>query len=120
MGTGEEKATDKTLANYAAFMVDDNWLDEEYAEMMNLRDVDIDQQDAEIDKQFAEMGAGADSNDEERVDISSLSKIGGTNPWDFWKDGSKASEEEEDYANRERIKVMMEKCKYSKCCMDGC
>lgn len=113
MGSGEEKATDKTLANYAAFMVDDNWLDEEYAEMMHLRDVDIDQQNADIDKQFAEMGA----DDEERVDISSFSKIGGTNPWDFWKDGSKISCEEEDYANKERIKIMMEKCKYSKCCM---
>jgi len=113
---GEEKATDKTLANYAAFMVDDNWLDEEYAEMMSLQDVDIDQQDAEIDKQFAEMDTETGADDEKRVDFSSFS-MGGTNPWDVWKDESKIGAEEEDDANKERVKIMMEKCKYSKCCM---
>ena len=109
MGTplGEDKAATKTLANFAAFMVDDNWLNEEYAEMMGLEDVDIDQQDLDIDKHYAEMDINRGAGDEERIDISSLS-IGGTNPWDLWN-GDKV--EEDDDLDKERIKIIMEKCK---------
>lgn len=84
----EERATDKTLANYASFMVDDNWLAEKYINMMSMDDVDIEQQDKEIDKQFAELEMGIDDDDDERIDLQSLRK--GSDPWDMWDDGTKS------------------------------
>ena len=112
MGTplGEDKATTNTLANFAAFMVDDNWLDEEYAEMMGLEDVDIDQQDVDIDKHYAEMDIDDGTDDDaERIDVSSLT-IGGTNPWDLWN-GDKELDDDDDL-DKERIKIILEKCKF--------
>jgi hypothetical protein len=83
----EERATEKTLALYAPFMVENNWLNEEYGSMMLLEDVDIEEQNDDIDKQFAEWekDAGGGAGFGSSVGGSVYGRI---EPWDRWNGGT--------------------------------
>jgi len=117
MGVGmpmsEERATEKTLASYATFMVDNNWLDEQYADtdMMGIGDDDLAQQDADLDRQLEAWEKEGDNNSEGRRNLASMT-WGGTEPWDSWRDYSQdvldGDEEEEDDG---KIKIDMERGK---------
>lgn len=84
----EERATEKTLALYAPFMVENNWLNEEYGSMMLLEDVDIEEQNDDIDKQFAEWekDAGGGAGFGSSVGGSVYGRI---EPWDRWNGETK-------------------------------
>mmetsp|Transcript_3887 Transcript_3887/g.7472 ORF Transcript_3887/g.7472 Transcript_3887/m.7472 type:complete len:785 (-) Transcript_3887:63-2417(-) len=85
LSLNEERATEKTLAIYAPFLVENNWLNEEYGQMMLLEDVDIEQQDDDIEKQFAEwerdMGASGGGAGAARGAGAGDGRI---EPWDRW------------------------------------
>jgi len=91
----EERATEKALSNYAAFMVDNNWLDEEYAKLMgvgNNLDMDLEEQMADLDRQIAEWEREGDGDDRS----NSMAYGAATEPWDLWNsDGSNMPEESE-------------------------
>ncbi len=104
-GPLEERATEKALANYAEFMVDDNWLNEEYAKMLSIQDIDLDEQNADLERQFADWEKENEENQEDQDNFSLASRI--TEPWDSWSDGQdSASGNDEDDSS---VKRNMEK-----------
>ncbi len=114
-GPNEERATEKALANYADFMVDDNWLDEEYAQMMNLQDVDLDTQDADLERQFSEWEKEDEQEDGKLTDIASLASTA-TEPWDNWSDGldtsTSSAKKMDDDDDDSELKINLEKGEY--------
>lgn len=84
--TTEESSTDKTLAMYASFMVNDNWLDEQNVELfgsseLDNADFDLDEQDADLDRQIAEWEQeGEDSDNDDDHDWGKVWKV----PWLWW------------------------------------
>jgi hypothetical protein len=74
-------------------MVEDNWLNEEYEQVMLLEDIDLDQQNDEIDQQFAEW-----EKDDGGVVVAGGGRDGDggggrcrIEPWDRWNDEKGAS-----------------------------
>lgn len=90
----DEQQSKAALATYTKFMVDDNWINEEYALLygsQDMDDIDLQEQDAELDRQL-----DAWSKEEENDDISST----GINPWDTWNPEGIVKEDEEDSPSR--------------------
>jgi hypothetical protein len=81
-----DKNVEATLAEYAPFMVNDNWLDEELVDMMLTEEmgleeeVDVEEQNRMLDEQFAQMEAGGVGAKEEE----DLSWMQSDEPWDLW------------------------------------
>ena len=80
IGLKQEKSADATLAEYAAFMVDDNWLDEELAVLMegdvgDYQDFDLDEQNRAIEEEFRAMANGGDGDN---------AWMTSDEPWDHW------------------------------------
>lgn len=109
MPMNEERATEKTLALYAPFMVSDNWLNEEYSQMMGLEDFDLEEQDAEIDKQFEnwEKGgvAGGGSDDNTDMEFGRDAYARRTEPWDSWGEEDKDGDGNGDDTDMRRIQL---------------
>jgi len=81
IGLKQEKSADATLAEYAAFMVDDNWLDEELAVLMegdvgDYQDFDLEEQNRAIDEEFQEMNTNGSGGDNAWMTSDE--------PWDHW------------------------------------
>lgn len=100
-GFKQEKSADATLAEYTAFMVDDNWLDEELAMLME-GDADyefyddVDEQNKAIDEEFEAMktnGGGTVSTVDDNAWMTS------DEPWDHW------GEQNDDPDTRDVLKV---------------
>ena len=82
IGIKQEKSADATLAEYTAFMVGDNWLDEELAVLMEGNDdyefyQDVEEQNLAIDKEFREIKANGSNSDDTAWMTSD-------EPWDYW------------------------------------
>ena len=81
IGIKQEKSADATLAEYTAFMVNDNWLDEELAVLMEGNDdyefyENVDEQNLAIDREFQEMTRNGSSDDSAWMTSDE--------PWDNW------------------------------------
>jgi inosine/xanthosine triphosphate pyrophosphatase family protein len=88
-GIKPDKGMDATLAEYAAFMVDDNWLDEELSLLMQ-DDIDfgnLEEQNQQIDQEFDAL-----QDNEDNAWMTS------DEPWDHWG-------EKEDIETRHVLKV---------------
>jgi inosine/xanthosine triphosphate pyrophosphatase family protein len=88
-GIKPDKGMDATLAEYAAFMVDDNWLDDELAVLMqdDIDFGDLEEQNQQIDQEFD----GLHDHDDNAWMTSD-------EPWDHWG-------EKEDFERRDVLKV---------------
>ena len=91
----QEKSADATLAEYAAFAVDDNWLDEELAVLMQehveYEDFDnLQEQNRAIDEEFARGTKNGETDDNAWMTSDE--------PWDHWG-------EHEDPDTRDVLKV---------------
>ena len=101
----DEQQSKAALASYTKFMVDDNWINEEYALLygsQDMDDVDLREQDAELERQL-------DAWSEEEDDEVSSS---GMNPWDTWSPEGIVKEDEEDSPTR-GLKIDSTKAKSS-------
>lgn len=83
------KSTEATLAEYSAYAVEDNWLDEELAWMMNDEDSD------DMDDLEEQMEEWAEDEDEDEGDNAWMQS---DEPWDHWG-------EKEDIDEQGRVKV---------------
>lgn len=98
----EEKSTDATLASYADFMVNDNWLNEDYEMSMN-DDADIMDETTLTDEELDEWAREDNTNSDAR----------GNEPWDLWGDSidnDGHNQEEEEYEGN-IIKIDMDRAK---------
>jgi hypothetical protein len=90
----DEQQSKAALATYTKFMVDDNWINEEYALLygsQDMDDMDLREQDADLDKQLE-----AWSKEEGNEDFYST----GMNPWDTWNPEGIVKEDDEDSPSR--------------------
>lgn len=87
------KSAEATLSEYAAYAVEDNWLDEELAWMMN----DDDDEDDDIKPLDAQMEEWAEDDDDDNDDDNAWMQS--DEPWDHW---GETAEDAEDSA---RVKI---------------
>ena len=96
-----DKGIDATLAEYAAFMVDDNWLDEELAVLMMEDDIefaDLEDQNRAIDEEFEAIMMQQQQQQQQQQNEDNA-WMTSDEPWDHW------GEKEVDPETRDVLKV---------------